>query len=145
MGVNPQEKMKMGLMTDQEITIQKIGMIQLQAPGSTPSRLILQMATVVLILQRLVCLDLVQKGTRQAMNLWPPMVKIWLWALQTMDSLSESGKDVVLQRNMDMHGDTGHHLQSALLFGPAMMEEEMTDGTVSIGMEEMVLTVDVRQ
>jgi len=26
-----------------------------------------------------------------------------------------------------------------------MMEEEMIDGTISIGMEEMVLTVDARQ
>jgi hypothetical protein len=91
------------------------------------------MVTVVLVLQTLVCLELVQKGTRRAMSLWLQMVKIWLWALQTMDSLSESGKDVVLHRSMDMHGDTGHHLQSALLSGPAMMEEEMTDGTVSIG------------
>jgi len=39
MGANPQRKMKMGLMTDLEITIQKIGMIDLQAPGSIPSRL----------------------------------------------------------------------------------------------------------
>jgi hypothetical protein len=39
MGVNPQTKMKMGLMTNLQITIQKIGMIELQAPGSIPSRL----------------------------------------------------------------------------------------------------------
>ena len=99
------------------------------------------MATVVLILQTLACLELLQKGSCQAMNLWPPMVKKQLWALQTMDSLNESGKDVVLHRSMDMLGGTGHHLQSALLFGPAMMEEEMIDGTISIGKIEIRVVI----
>ena len=99
------------------------------------------MATVVLILQSLAWLELVQKGTCQAMNLWPPMVKMYLWALQTMDSLNESGKDVVLHRSMGMLGGTGHHLQSALLFSPAMMEEEMIDGTISIGKIEIRVVI----
>jgi len=62
-----------------------------------------------------------------------------------MGSLNESGKGVVLLRSMGMHADTGRHLLSAPLFDPATMEGEMIDGTISIGMEEMVLTVDARQ
>ena len=58
-----------------------------------------------------------------------------------MDSLNESGKDVVLHRSMGMLGGTGHHLQSALLFGPAMMEEEMIDGTISIGKIEIRVVI----
>jgi hypothetical protein len=71
------------------------------------------------------------------------MVKVQRWVLQTMDSAS--GKDVVLQKNMHLHVDTGHHLQNASLFGPVTMVEGMIDGIISIGMEEMVHTVDAHQ
>jgi len=39
MEVNPQTKMATGLMKDLEITIQKIGMVQVEAPGTIPFRL----------------------------------------------------------------------------------------------------------
>lgn len=62
-----------------------------------------------------------------------------------MGSLSESGKGVVLLRSMGLHAGTGRHLPSAPLFDPATMEGERIGGTISIGMEELVLTVDALQ
>jgi hypothetical protein len=68
------------------------------------------------------------------------MVKVQRWELQIMDSLIASGKDVVLQKNMHLHVDTGHHLQNASLFSPVMMVEGMIDGIISIGTETETIT-----